>query len=208
MERVSSWLYALGECPELEALRGVPQPEQWHPEGDAYIHTIMVIEQALMRYPKDNRVALGALCHDLGKAYTKKFWPSHYGHADKGVIPTRNVLFRLGYDKDFENQVCFLTKYHMHVHDAKKLKATTLIRIWKDAELVVADPLELLEDLCMLGVCDHYGRGGVKQYEPYIEPYHMLECFKIISWHNSESLLTTELKSIINTINLLRKDKL
>lgn len=200
MENAKRWLNTLGPCPELEALKEVPQPAQWHSEGDAYVHTLMVIEEALDRYPNNYNVLLGALCHDFGKALTQKTWPKHYGHANLGIKPTVDFLSRLGMDSQTIENVAYLTKYHMHVHDAFKLKATTLIRMWQDAKC----NLILVSNLCRLGICDHYGRGGVDPSEVYENPYHMLACFKIISGYAPETLSTTNLKSIIRDIKELR----
>src|ERR1700684_4295931 len=74
-------LRACGAClpvyPEIDALFGVPQPAQWHPEIDTGVHTLMVLDQAVA-LSSDTRVRFAALVHDLGKALTPRAeWPSH-----------------------------------------------------------------------------------------------------------------------------------
>ena len=110
------WLYELGVVeqlfPEMKALVGVPQEDEWHPEGPVDVHTLLVVDRAReliddLPYPKQVTVMLAALCHDFGKPATTEFiegrWRSR-GHEEAGVAPTANFLERLnihtldGYD--------------------------------------------------------------------------------------------------------------
>lgn len=110
------WLYELGAVdqlfPELKALVGVPQENEWHPEGTVDVHTLLVVDRARelvddLPYPKRVTVMLAALCHDFGKPATTEFiegrWRSR-GHEEAGVHPTESFLERLnihtldGYD--------------------------------------------------------------------------------------------------------------
>ncbi len=88
--------------PELFRLQGVPQDQSWHPEGDVWKHTLLVLDQAAALRNGDEFqdlcLMLAALCHDLGKPDTTKWtdgrWTSH-GHAESGESPTRKFLGRL-----------------------------------------------------------------------------------------------------------------
>ena len=123
------WLYDLGVVrqifPELEALVGVPQEPEWHPEGNVDVHTLLVVDQARkliddLPYEKRVTVMLGALCHDLGKPATTEFfdgrWRSH-AHDVAGVEPTLSFLDKLnvytinGYDA--RDQIVELVRYHL-----------------------------------------------------------------------------------------------
>jgi tRNA nucleotidyltransferase (CCA-adding enzyme) len=98
--------------PELHALIGCPQEPEWHPEGDVWIHTLMVIDQARLRIDGLSRgpalaMMLGAVCHDLGKPATTSFIDGRLrspGHEEAGVTPASALLDRLnvqtfdGYD--------------------------------------------------------------------------------------------------------------
>jgi tRNA nucleotidyltransferase (CCA-adding enzyme) len=98
--------------PELDALVGCPQEPEWHPEGDVWIHTLLVIDEARKRiddleYPQQVAVMLGAVCHDLGKPATTAFVDGRIRsleHEEQGVPPARTFLDRLnvhslqGYD--------------------------------------------------------------------------------------------------------------
>jgi len=98
--------------PELEALVGCPQEPEWHPEGDVWVHTLMVIDEARRRIDDLARgpaiaMMLGAVCHDLGKPATTAVIDGRIrspGHEEGGVAPATRVLDRLhvytidGYD--------------------------------------------------------------------------------------------------------------
>jgi tRNA nucleotidyltransferase (CCA-adding enzyme) len=98
--------------PELDALIGCPQEPEWHPEGDVWIHTLLVVDEARKRiddlgYPQQVAIMLGAVCHDLGKPGTTAFLNGRIrslDHEEAGVAPAIAVLDRLnvhslqGYD--------------------------------------------------------------------------------------------------------------
>jgi tRNA nucleotidyltransferase (CCA-adding enzyme) len=98
--------------PELDALVGCPQEPEWHPEGDVWLHTLLVIDEARKRiddleYPQRVAVMLGAVCHDLGKPPTTAFIDGRIrslDHEEEGLPPSRALLDRLnvhslqGYD--------------------------------------------------------------------------------------------------------------
>ena len=89
--------------PELQALAGCPQEPEWHPEGDVWVHTLQVIDQARTRIddlprPQQLAVMLGAVCHDLGKPATTKFLDGRIrslDHEEQGVAPASAFLDRL-----------------------------------------------------------------------------------------------------------------
>ncbi len=122
-------LYDLGVVdqlfPEMKALVGVPQQEEWHPEGDVDVHTLLVVDEARkligdLDHAKKVTVMLGALCHDFGKPAATEFfegkWRSH-GHDVAGIEPTKSFLNTLnihtvdGYD--VRNQVVELVIHHL-----------------------------------------------------------------------------------------------
>lgn len=98
--------------PELQALIGCEQEYEWHPEGDVWIHTLMVTDQARSRlagldHPRAVVMMLSALCHDMGKPATTRFEDGRIrskGHEEAGVAPAITFLDRLnihsldGYD--------------------------------------------------------------------------------------------------------------
>ena len=111
--------------PELRALVGCEQEPAWHPEGDVWIHTLLVIDQARRRIddlepPQQVALMLGAVCHDLGKPATTAFVDGRirsHNHEEAGVEPTHAFLDRLnvhtmnGYD--VRHQVVGLVAQHL-----------------------------------------------------------------------------------------------
>src|SRR5690349_9288635 len=101
------WLRRLGVIeklfPEIQALIGVPQDPEWHPEGDVFVHTQLAVDRGReliedLPYPRQVTVMLAALAHDFGKPATTEFlegrWRSR-GHEEAGVPPTESFLSRL-----------------------------------------------------------------------------------------------------------------
>jgi tRNA nucleotidyltransferase (CCA-adding enzyme) len=111
--------------PQLEALYGCPQEPEWHPEGDVWVHTLMVIDQARTRIDDLNHarkvaLMLGAVCHDFGKPATTAFLDGRIrslDHEPMGVPPAAEFLDRLnihtldGYDVRF--QVLGMVAHHL-----------------------------------------------------------------------------------------------
>ena len=111
--------------PELQALSGCPQEPEWHPEGDVWVHTLQVVDQARRRIddldrPQQIAVMLGAVCHDFGKPATTAVIDGRIrsmDHEEQGVAPTLTFLDRLnihsldGYD--VRRQVVGLVAQHL-----------------------------------------------------------------------------------------------
>jgi tRNA nucleotidyltransferase (CCA-adding enzyme) len=111
--------------PELETLVGCPQEPEWHPEGDVWVHTLMVVDQARTRIDDLDRagriaVMLGALCHDLGKPATTAVLGGRIrslGHEEAGVPPATSLLDRLNIHSidniDVRREVLAITAHHL-----------------------------------------------------------------------------------------------
>jgi tRNA nucleotidyltransferase (CCA-adding enzyme) len=123
------WLHALKAIdqlfPELEMLIDVPQDPEWHPEGDVFVHTRLVIDRAReliddLPYAKQVTVMLAAIAHDFGKPATTEFIEGRLrsrGHEEAGIAPAASFLDRLniytldGYD--VRAQVIALVRDHL-----------------------------------------------------------------------------------------------
>ncbi|MCH9673144.1 MAG: HD domain-containing protein [Gammaproteobacteria bacterium] len=105
--------------PQLQALIDVPQDAKWHPEGDVWIHTLMVVDEAArLRDGADDDFALmlGALCHDLGKPITTSESDGNIrspGHDEAGVIPSHELLTGLHTPHHVIKQVQALVRHHL-----------------------------------------------------------------------------------------------
>jgi tRNA nucleotidyltransferase (CCA-adding enzyme) len=113
--------------PEIDALFGVPQPEKWHPEIDAGIHTLMVLEQAC-RLSSDPIVRFAALVHDLGKGTTPPDeWPRHVAHEQRSVPLIRNLCERLRIPNAFRDLAVLVGRHHLVMHKADEVRPGTLV---------------------------------------------------------------------------------
>jgi tRNA nucleotidyltransferase (CCA-adding enzyme) len=113
--------------PELHALFGVPQPEQWHPEIDTGVHTLMVLEQAA-KLSDDPVVRFAALTHDLGKGTTPPSeWPRHIAHEQRGVALVEAMCDRLKIPNAHRELAVLVSRYHLDAHRVTELRDNTLL---------------------------------------------------------------------------------
>jgi tRNA nucleotidyltransferase (CCA-adding enzyme) len=119
---------ALGSIfPEIDALFGVPQPPQWHPEIDTGVHTLMVLEQAVA-LGADPEVRFAALLHDLGKGTTPPAeWPKHHGHEERSVALIEALAARLRVPGNYRELAVIVARYHGIVHRALELRPGTIL---------------------------------------------------------------------------------
>ncbi|WP_165007682.1 multifunctional CCA addition/repair protein [Neisseria yangbaofengii] len=120
--------------PEVEALFGVPQRADYHPEIDSGIHTLMVLQKAAeMGLSLPERYA--ALLHDLGKAKTpSEILPKHYGHDLAGVSLVREVNERLRAPRACAELAELVCRWHIIFHQAAQLKPATILKTLKKTD--------------------------------------------------------------------------
>ena len=120
--------------PELDALFGVPQPPQWHPEIDCGLHALMVLEQSA-KLSDDIAVRFAALVHDLGKATTaKENLPSHPGHERRSVTLVNKMSKRLPVPRACRELGVLVAEYHAHCHRAFELRPQTILKLLKEID--------------------------------------------------------------------------
>jgi tRNA nucleotidyltransferase (CCA-adding enzyme) len=150
--------------PEIDALFGVPQPAQWHPEIDTGIHTLMVLGQAVA-LSADTRVRFAALVHDLGKGATPRAeWPSHRGHEERSVALIEALCARLRLPGDYRELAVLVARYHGIVHRAFELKPKTLLQFMERADAFRRP--ERFADVLLACEADARGRTGMEN-NPY-----------------------------------------
>ena len=118
--------------PEIDALQGVAQPEQFHPEGDVWEHTLMLLGQ-LENAPLP--LALGALLHDVGKPRTVGRTPERYtfyGHEHVGARMAHVIAKRLKLSVAERERIVWLVEKHQYLADAKQLRPSKLKTILVD----------------------------------------------------------------------------
>ena len=123
--------------PSLFALHDVEQPVKYHPEGDVWIHCLMVLAAA-SKLSADASVRFAALVHDLGKGLTDKaLWPKHYGHEAAGVPLVVELCRAYRVPKKWQQQAVRVTEWHGLIHQGLTsegkpfLKPKTYLKVLK-----------------------------------------------------------------------------
>ena len=113
--------------PEISAMKGVEQPAQFHPEGDVFAHTLLLLEH--LPQPCPPTLAWGALLHDVGKPATFRVAPDRIrfdGHVEVGVKMAEDICRRLRFSGDDTRQVLALVDNHMRFGHVTRMKESTL----------------------------------------------------------------------------------
>ncbi len=164
-DRPSRMFEVLRECgalarllPEVDALFGVPQRADYHPEIDTGIHTMMVIDQSA-RHHFALPVRFAALTHDLGKAETPPdILPRHIGHEERSVKLVEQLCLRLRVPNDCRDLALMTARYHGNIHRAADLRPSTVVTLLEKTDaLRRPDRFQQLLDACR---CDYTGRLG------------------------------------------------
>ncbi len=150
--------------PEVDALWGVPQPPEHHPEVDTGVHLMLVLDMAAaLQAPLAVRWA--CLCHDLGKAKTPPGqWPRHLGHEAASARLARVLAERLRVPTDCRELADVVAREHGHVHGSGALGAAALLRLFERCD-ALRRPARFAEVL-QACECDARGRTG-RQSQPY-----------------------------------------
>jgi poly(A) polymerase len=112
--------------PEIEAMKGVEQPPEFHPEGDVFVHTLLMLEK--LPQPCPLTLAWGALLHDVGKPPTFRRAPDRIrfdDHVDVGVKMAEAICRRLRFSNDDTEQILTLIDNHMRFGHVERMKAST-----------------------------------------------------------------------------------
>ena len=166
MEAAPSRMFAvLRECdaltrllPEIAALFGVPQRADYHPEIDAGVHTMMVVDESA-RQGFSLPVRFAALLHDLGKATTPAdVLPRHHGHEARSVRLASALCERLRVPNECRDLALLAARYHGDIHRAAELRPSTLVALLEQTDaLRRPERFQRLLDVCR---CDFNGRLG------------------------------------------------
>jgi poly(A) polymerase len=118
----------LGEVlPEISAMKSVQQPPEFHPEGDVFVHTLLLLDH--LPHPCPPTLAWGALLHDVGKPATFRVAPDRIrfdNHVDVGVKIAEEICERLRFSARDTEQVLALVDNHMRFGHATRMKESTL----------------------------------------------------------------------------------
>lgn len=118
--------------PELTKMHGVEQPPQFHPEGDVWVHTLLLLEN--LPAGASPALAWAALLHDVGKPATFRRAPDRIrfdGHVEVGVRIAEDILRRLRFSSNDTSQILLLIQNHMRFGDVGRMKESTLKRFFR-----------------------------------------------------------------------------
>ncbi|WP_180081217.1 MULTISPECIES: multifunctional CCA addition/repair protein [unclassified Acinetobacter] len=163
--------------PEIDALYGIPQRPEYHPEIDCGIHTMMSLQQACRaNYSLDVRFAV--LVHDLGKALTPvDELPRHIMHEERGVKPVTEVCDRMRVPTNTKQLAISVCKEHLKCHQALTLKPGTLWRLLQRMD-VLRRP-ERVEAFVQACECDSRGRLGLED-RAYPQAQYVLDAMNVV----------------------------
>ena len=162
--------------PEVDALYGVPQRAEYHPEIDTGIHTEMVCDMAAELAPADDLIGFAALTHDLGKAVTPESeWPRHLMHEKNGIKPIRALCERLKVPSEHRLLAEIVCREHLNVHRIDELRDSTLQELFERCD-AYRKPARIPQ-LAIACEADKRGRGGMHD-NPYPQAATLIQLFE------------------------------
>lgn len=169
--RPSAFLRTLRDCgalavvlPEVDALYGVPQRAEFHPEIDTGVHIEMVCDMAARIAPGDDPIGFAALTHDLGKALTPvEELPKHLLHEQRGLDPLRALCARLKVPAAHRELALSACREHLNVHRLFELRSGSIHDlIARNDGFRQPQRIAALATVCE---ADKRGRGGISESE-------------------------------------------
>lgn len=149
--------------PEVDALFGVPQRPEYHPEVDTGVHTLLALGQAC-RLSQSVDVRFAVLLHDLGKGTTPvDEWPRHHDHEQRSLPLVKAVCERLAAPKTARDLALAVAEFHTHCHKALELKPSTVVKTFEKLD-AFRRPQRFAEFL-LCCEADARGRTGLEKRE-------------------------------------------
>lgn len=217
----SAFLQTLRDCtalavifPEVDALYGVPQPAQHHPEIDTGVHIELSLDVAARLAPGNDLVGWCVLTHDLGKALTPDDeLPRHIGHESSGVAPLEALAQRLRVPVEHRDMALLCCRYHLHAHRALELRAVTVLRLLERLDSFRRP--QRLETFLLACEADARGRSGLEDRD-YPQADYLRRCHQaaqaigaatfVAAGMQGEAIAEAQRRERIRAINLLRDD--
>jgi putative nucleotidyltransferase with HDIG domain len=143
--------------PEVTKMKGVEQPPQFHPEGDVFVHTLLLLDKLSVGCSKT--LAWGALLHDVGKPPTFRIAPDRIrfdGHVEVGVKMAAEICNRLRFSNDDTGQILALVGNHMRFGDVKRMKESTLKKFLRLPQFGEHLELHRIDCLSSNGITESY----------------------------------------------------
>lgn len=163
--------------PELHRLIGVPQPVKYHPEGDCFTHSMLVLD-AMAQQTTSLEARFAALVHDLGKGDSPALWEenpeknpyaTHYGHEERGIPHVQSLCNHLKLPKTWCKAGMFGAEFHGKMHKLGDTTSTKSLRkVIKMMEDAKRNPLGI-DGMARLALSDSRGKGDFGAEHPYTD---------------------------------------
>jgi len=197
--RPSAFVQCLRDCgalarlmPEVDALFGVPQRAEYHPEVDTGVHVCMVLDMAARLAPGDALIGWCALTHDLGKALTPKDeLPAHRGHEHSGLAPLHALATRLKVPAEYAALAEHVCRLHLLAHTALQLRPNTILELFE--KLDAFRKPQRLRQFLLVCEADKRGRLGL-QDAAYPSATYLLELFHKANSVRAQALIDSGLQ--------------
>jgi poly(A) polymerase len=183
--------------PEVEKMKGVAQPPQYHPEGDVWIHTLLLL--SMLPAGVSRTLAWGALLHDVGKPPTFRVAPDRIrfdGHVEVGERMAEEIGQRFRMSNDDIEQIAALVANHLRFADVKSMKESTFkrfIRLPKFDEHLELHRIDCLGSHAILDLYD-YTREKMAQLPPeQVRPKPLITGFDLIAQAYQQGPLFSEI---------------
>ena len=195
----SAFVRTLRDCgalarimPEVDALYGVPQRAEFHPEIDTGVHTEMVLDVAARIAPGDALIGWCALTHDLGKALTPTAeLPSHRRHEQRGLAPLRALAARLKVPAEYAALAASVCRLHLLAHTAFELRPATVLELFERLD-AFRQPKRLPQFLIACAA-DKRGRAGMAESD-YPQARYLTALFHAALEPRAQALLDAGLR--------------
>ena len=146
--------------PEVDALFGVPQPAEHHPEIDTGVHILSVLQQCA-RFKHSLNIRWACLLHDLGKGTTDPAeWPRHIAHETRGLPLIKKINKRFKTPNDCAELALLVGEYHTHAHRALELRPETLLKLLMTFDIMRRP--QRFDDFISASEMDSRGRLGLE----------------------------------------------
>jgi len=164
----------MGIFPELDALRNVPQPLDHHPEWCTFVHTMLVMKEAVKAGLEPHEL-FAALTHDLGKAVSFNEHGKLHGHEKDGLVPLKAMCDRMKVSNEWRELAEIVCEHHTRVHRCLESKPKSFMKLFEKTDAVRRpDRFESFLKVCE---ADARGRAGLQDRE-YPQADLMRDCLK------------------------------
>ncbi|MDA3934952.1 MAG: multifunctional CCA addition/repair protein [Gammaproteobacteria bacterium] len=171
--------------PEVDALFGVPQVAEYHPEIDTGEHVLLTLQLAAEQGCA-TEIIFALLLHDLGKALTPpQQLPRHHGHEHSGVPLIRDVCARLKVPKKYTELALLVGRWHLLVHQALELRPATLLQLLECCDAMRRP--QRFEQILLACEIDKRGRKGL-QDRAYPQRAYLLAALESVKSVNFASI--------------------